>query len=112
MKKPAFYLWTNRKSLGMSAVETFPGPNPLEPNTQEPIAPAEALPIQLTWLNFLRDWLRDNLNIPGVPNRFSDSEAMKWVTGMREEIQQAETILRRIQDALEVEAYHKTIYKA
>jgi hypothetical protein len=72
------------------------------------MAPAEALPIQLTWLNWLRDNLQENLD--AFPER-RGPEALRWVADQRKEIEAAETVLRRIQVALEQEAYDKTIYK-
>ena len=82
--------------------------------------PAEALPIQLTWLNWLRDNLQENLADPSWDKIKKEMEegilndlggAKRWVEDTRKEIQAAETVLRLIQDALAQEAYHKTIYK-
>ena len=134
MKKPAFYLWSTRKPNGQPVtvsrrgnllrqqIGTRPDPNwPKQlPDTQEPMAPAEALPIQLTWLNWLRDNLQENLADPSWDKIKKEMEegilndlggAKRWVEDTRKEIQATETVLRLIQDAAAQEAYHKTIYK-
>ncbi len=122
MKKPSFYLWSTRKPNGQPVtvsrrgnllrqqIGTRPDPNWPEqlPDTQEAMAPAEALPIQLTWLNWLRDNLQENLRF--APTRTGET-ALRWVADTRKEIQEAEAVLRKIEDALAQEAYQKTLYK-
>ena len=118
MKKLAFYLWSTRKPNGQPVtvsrrgnllrqqIGTRPDPNWPEqlPDTQEPMAPAEALPIQLTWLNWLRDNLQENLADPSWDKIKKEMEegilndlggAKRWVEDTQKEIQAAETVLPR-----------------